>query len=134
MRQDAATLARLGRFLAVGGSFSLGYALATAWLVGPLGLPAFATSVALYAACIPAAFLAQRLVTFAGRDSARPPARGLALYAATQLTSLALVAAVTTRFVTGQVLLDTALFLATAGTAAVASYFICDRVIFRAGA
>ncbi|MFW5881428.1 MAG: hypothetical protein ACOCTP_02800, partial [Roseicyclus sp.] len=79
-------LRRLVRFLAVGGSFSAAYALGTAALVGQLGLPAFGTSVILYAACIPAAFLVQWRVTFSGRGR---PARGFAIYAATQSASLA---------------------------------------------
>lgn len=127
----SAPIRRLLRFLAVGGSFSLGYALATAALVGQLGLPGFVTSVILYALCIPAAFLVQRDVTFGGGGGGL---RGLALYGALQVTSLALVAAVTTRFVTGQFALDAALFLATAGSAAAASYRVCARVIFRPAA
>jgi putative flippase GtrA len=132
MRPDRATLSRLARFLAVGGSFSLGYALATAALVGQLGLPAFATSVILYALCIPAAFLVQRRITFGGRGGGRGgAARGLAIYAATQVASLGLVAALSTRFVSGNFALDTGLFLVTAGAAAVASYLVCDRLAFR---
>lgn len=128
MRIDRDTLSRLIRFLAVGGGFSVGYALGSAALVGQLGLPAFATSVILYALCIPAAFLVQRRITFGGRGR---PARGFAVYAGTQVTSLALVAVLSTRFVSGNFALDTGLFLATAGAAAVASYVICDRVAFR---
>jgi putative flippase GtrA len=122
------TLARLARFLAVGGSFSLGYALCSAALVGQVGLPAFVTSVILYALCIPAAFAVQRRVTFGG---AGRPARGFAVYAATQVTSLALVSALGTRFISGDFALDTALFLAIAGAAAVVSYVVCDRIAFR---
>jgi putative flippase GtrA len=131
MRPAHETLFRLIRFLAVGGSFSLGYALASAALVGQMGLPAFATPVILYALCIPAAFVVQRKVTFGGRGE---PARGFVIYATTQVASLALLTALTTRFVSGNFALDTALFLATAGGAAVASYVICARFAFRSAA
>jgi putative flippase GtrA len=112
----------------VGGAFSLGYSLVTAGLVGPFGLPAFATSVILYVLCIPAAFLTQRKVTFAAQA---PRRGGFLIYAAMQVTSLALVASVTTRFVTQVFVLDTLLFLATAGTAALISYIVNDRLAFR---
>ena len=65
---------RLGkplRFLLVGGAFALGYSVATALLVGPAGLPAFATSVLLYVACIPAAFFVQARFTFTGQKARR---------------------------------------------------------------
>jgi putative flippase GtrA len=116
------------RFLMVGGAFSLGYSVATALLVGPVGLPAFATSVILYVLCIPAAFFMQRKLTFAGQETRRG---GFLVYAGMQVASLALVASVTTRFVTQVFVFDTLLFLATAGTAALLSYFVSDRLAFR---
>jgi len=121
---------RLGkplRFLLVGGAFALGYSVATALLVGPAGLPAFATSVLLYVACIPAAFFAQGRFTFTGQKARRG---GFLVYAAMQVVSLALVASVTTRFVTQVFVLDTLLFMATAGTAALVSYAVNDRLAF----
>jgi putative flippase GtrA len=116
------------RFLLVGGSFALGYSLVMALLVGPVGLPAFATSVVLYVLCIPAAFLAQRKLTFARQEARRG---GFLVYAGMQVASLALVASVTTRFVTQVFVVDTLLFLATAGAAALLSYFVSDRLAFR---
>ena len=129
--RDAARLSiRLGkplRFLIVGAVFALGYAVATALLVGPAGLPAFATSVLLYVACIPAAFFVQARFTFTGQKARRG---GFLVYAGMQAVSLALVASVTTRFVTQVFVLDTLLFLATAGTAALVSYAVNDRLAF----
>jgi putative flippase GtrA len=119
------------RFLMVGGAFSLGYSLATALLVGPLGFPAFATSVILYVICIPAAFYMQSKLTFAGQQARRG---GFLIYAAMQVGSLALVASITTRFVTQVFVLDTLLFLATAATAALVSYVVSDRFAFQRGA
>lgn len=116
------------RFLLVGGAFSLGYSVASALLVGQAGLPALATSVVLYVLCIPAAFLAQQRLTFAGQQARRG---GFLIYAGMQVACLAAVASITTRFVTQDFLLDTALFLATAGAAAVLSYVVSDRLAFR---
>lgn len=116
------------RFLLVGGTFSLGYSVTTALLVGPAGFPPFATSVILYVLCIPAAFLLQRKVTFHAQEARRG---GFFIYAAMQVMSLALVASVTTRFVTQVFVIDTLLFLITAGTAALISYVVSDRLAFR---
>lgn len=112
---------RLLRFLLVGGSFSLGYALVTAFLIGKMGAPPFATSVLIYALCIPAAYLIQKKFTF-GKD--RTNRASFLIYVSTQVVGLGLVALVTTRFVTYIYLYDTALFLVTAGIAAVLSYSI----------
>ena len=119
------------RFGLVGGAFSLGYAILGAVLVGPLGAPPFATSVLLYALCIPLAFAAQRRITF---GQTRVRRGGFAIYAATQLLGLALVAAVTTRFVTRVWWIDTGLLLATAGLAAGVSFAISRQFAFRPAA
>lgn len=112
---------RLLRFLMVGGSFSLGYALLTAFLIGKMDTPPFVTSVVIYALCIPAAYIIQRKFTF-GKD--RTNRASFLIYLSTQVVGLGLVALITTRFVTYVYLLDTALFLVTAGIAAVLSYSI----------
>ena len=116
------------RFLLVGGAFALGYAVATALLVGRAGLPAFATSVIVYLICIPAAFLAQRRITFSRQE---PRRGGFLVYATMQLVSLMAVASITTRFVTGVFVPDAILFLATAGAAALVSYAVNNRLAFR---
>lgn len=122
-----AQAARLLRFLIVGGSFSLGYSLATALLVAA-GAPPYATAVILYLACIPAAYLVQKRFTF---RVTQVPAGSFAIYAATQLAGLALVASVTTRFVTQIVAIDTMIFLATGGIAAVLSFTVNAAFAFR---
>jgi hypothetical protein len=116
------------RFLLVGGSFALGYSLVMALLVGPVGLPAFATSVVLYVLCIPAAFSratqidlrqtggAPRRVPRLCRDAGgKPRTRGVR-HDTLRHTGLRV---------------DTLLFLATAGAAALLSYFVSDRLAFR---
>lgn len=116
------------RFLAVGGGFALFYALAVSALVNGAGAPPWITSVLLYIASIPAAFFVQKRVTFRLDRTRRA---GFLIYAATQVASLALVSTVTTRFVTGHYVLDTGLFLATAGGAALLSFVISRSFAFR---
>lgn len=117
------------RFLAVGGSFSLIYSLTTAALIRFAAAPAFATSVIVYAGCIPLAFLAHKHFAF-GAKAARGSA--FVLYTATQIASLTVVSFITTRFISHQFWLDTALLLTTSAVAAVGSFVINRFVIFAA--
>ncbi len=116
------------RFALVGGSFSLGYALITAALIRFAAAPPLPTSVVVYLLCIPTAFWAQRRIAFRADQQARG---AIWIYTATQIGSLAVVSAITTRYVTKVFWLDTLLFLVTAGAAAVASFLICRYIIFR---
>lgn len=115
------------RFLLVGGSFSICYALITAGLIRFAAAPPLPTSVVVYVLCIPAAFWSQRRIAFRADRQAKG---AVWIYTATQLGSLALVSAITTRFVTRVFWQDTLLFLVTAGAAAVASFLICRYIIF----
>ena len=116
------------RFVLVGGSFSLGYAVVTAGLIRFAAAPPLPTSVAVYLLCIPAAFWAQRHIAFRADRQAKG---ALWIYTATQTGSLAVISAITTRFVTRVFWADTLLFVATAGVAAVASFLICRYILFR---
>lgn len=116
------------RFVLVGGSFSLGYAVITAGLIRFAAAPPLPTSVVVYLLCIPAAFWAQRRIAFRADRQAKG---ALWIYAATQIGSLAVISAITTRFVTRVFWADTLLFVATAGMAAVASFLICRYILFR---
>ena len=116
------------RFLLVGASFSLGYAVITAGLIRFAAAPPLPTSVAVYLLCIPAAFWAQRHIAFRADRQAKG---ALWIYTATQTGSLAVISAITTRFVTRVFWADTLLFVATAGMAAVASFLICRYILFR---
>lgn len=116
------------RFVLVGGSFSLGYAVITAGLIRFAAAPPLPTSVVVYLLCIPAAFWAQRHIAFRADRQAKG---ALWIYAATQTGSLAVISAITTRFVTRVFWADTLLFVATAGMAAVASFLICRYILFR---
>ena len=115
------------RFLLVGASFSLGYAVITAGLIRFAAAPPLPTSVAVYLLCISAAFWAQRHIAFRADRQAKG---ALWIYTATQTGSLAVISAITTRFVTRVFWADT-LFVATAGMAAVASFLICRYGLFR---
>jgi len=119
--------AQLARFLLVGGGFALFYAVVTSSLVS-LGAPPFWTSVLVYAACIPLAFWLQKSFAFRVKNLR---SGAMALYGATQLASLALVSAVTTRFVSQSWWIDTGLFVITAGLAALASFAIGLFVTFK---
>lgn len=116
------------RFLAVGGSFSLGYAIVTSALIRFVAAPPLPTSVVVYLICIPVAFWAQKKIAFRAEQSGKS---AMLIYAGTQVGSLAVVSTITSRFVTRIFLVDTAIFLVTAGVAAVASYIICRFVVFR---
>ncbi|MEL6840788.1 MAG: GtrA family protein [Pseudomonadota bacterium] len=116
------------RFLAVGGSFSLGYALVTAGLIRFASSPPLLTSVIIYLLCIPAAFWAQKRIAFRANQTGKA---AMLIYAGTQLASLTVVSTVTSRFVTQVFLIDTMIFLVTAGAAAIISYLICRYIIFR---
>jgi putative flippase GtrA len=124
-RKEAGTIFR---FLLVGGSFSLGYAITTAGLINLAAAPPLLTSVLVYLLCIPLAFLAQRNFAF------RTETRGLwafAGYAGTQVFSLIFVSSLTSRHVSNDFVLDAVLYLVTAGAAAAVSYLICRYIIFR---
>jgi putative flippase GtrA len=116
------------RFVLVGGSFSLGYAVITAALIRFAAAPPLPTSVGVYLICIPAAFWAQRHIAFRAHRQAKG---AIWIYTATQIGSLAVISAITTRFVTRVFWADTLLFVATAGVAAVASFLICRYILFR---
>ena len=90
--------------------------------------PPLPTSFAVYLLCISAAFWAQRHIAFRADRQAKG---ALWIYTATQTGSLAVISAITTRFVTRVFWADTLLFVATAGMAAVASFLICRYVLFR---
>ena len=119
------------RFLAVGGSFSLGYAIVTAGLIRFADAPPLMTSVIVYLLCIPAAFWAQKKIAFRADQTGKS---AMLIYGATQVASLAVVSTITSRFVTKNFVFDTVIFLVTAGTAAVISYLICRYIIFRPAA
>lgn len=116
------------RFLLVGGSFSLSYAVMTAVLIS-FGAPPFWTAFLLYSIAIPLAYLAQKQFTFRAMAAQK---HAFWVYLSTQLLSFALVAGVTTRFVMHHVWADTALYLVTAGAAAVLSFGINRTFAFNA--
>lgn len=120
--------AKLIRFIAVGGTFSAIYAVVTAALINFAAAPPFWTSVIVYAVCIPAAFWVQKTVTFQA-DNLRRGALGY--YAATQVTGIALVSLVTTRFVTYNWALDTGIMGITVALSALLNFLIGRYFTFR---
>lgn len=116
------------RFLIVGGGFAVGYSVLVAMLTGPLGLPAYTTSVAVFALCIPSAFLAHKLFSFKKADTRKS---GFLIYATAQIVSFASVSAITTGFVTDRPLVDTGVYLVTVGSAALITFAITRLFVFR---
>jgi putative flippase GtrA len=116
--------AMLGRFLFVGGAFSLTYAALSALLVSA-GAPPFWSALGLYSVAIPLAYLAQKSFTF----RVKTPRRGAFLvYLATQLGSFALIASVTVHFVAYHIIFDFMLYAMTAACAAVLSFAVNKTV------
>lgn len=128
MKGRTGHIGAFARFLLVGGSFSLGFAVITSALIRFADAPPLPTSVIVYLLCIPAAFWAQRTFAFRAEQAG---GSSMLIYGATQVASLVVISTITSRFVTKVFFLDTALFLVTAGSAAVISYLICRFVIFR---
>ncbi len=128
LRPTQAELFRFFRFALVGGAFAIAYAVSAALLVGLAGWPPYLTSIVLYALCIPLAFGVQMRFTFGLR---RTHGTGFVLYAGTQLVCLAVVTLATTQFVTRDVLLDTFVYLVSAGLAAILSYVVSSRFAFK---
>ena len=119
----------LFRFLLVGGSMALVYALSTAILTGLLPLPPALTAVLVWLACIPPAFWAQRRFTFA---ASTPHRHALALYALTQGLGMVIVSVAAALFASREMTRDLLLYLAASALAAVVSYGINRMVIFAA--
>ncbi len=128
MSQNAGHIGAFIRFLLVGGSFSLIYAVTTSAMIRFVDTSPFPTSVVVYLCCIPPAFWAQRRFAFRAEQSG---GTAMLKYVATQVASLTLVSVITSRFVTKVFVYDTLLFLMAAGCAAVMSYLICRFIIFR---
>lgn len=116
------------RFASVGACFGVLYSCSTAFLVDVMGYPAYLTSVILYLACVPAAYLVQKRVTFRLEQVRRA---AFPIYFATQLLCLTIIAAITTRYVTGNIVLDTMLFMVTAGATAILSFAVSKLIAFK---
>lgn len=116
------------RFALVGGAFSLGYAVVSAALINWTFINPFMISVGLFIMCIPLAFRAQQNFAFRATTLRR---NAFWIYAATQVASIAVVSAITTTFVTYDLIIDTVIMGITVGLAAVASYLIGRLITFR---
>lgn len=127
MKQLRPEYGRFLRFLIVGGSFSAIFSVTTAALIWLANTPPFWTSVVVYLVCVPLAFCAQKRFAF---EVSQTRKSAFWLYFATQLSSLALVSGVATRFVTKVFWFDTGLLLITSALAAVLSYLIGRFITF----
>jgi len=116
------------RFLVVGGSFSLLYAVVTAASIRFLNTPPFVTSVIVYLGCIPMAYYAQKRFAFRAKNTDRS---AIWIYSAVQLTNMVIVSTVNSQLTTRNFVYDTVIFLLAAGATAVASFLICRHIIFK---
>lgn len=115
------------RFLAVGGSVALLYAILAAIATSLLPLPRAVSSGALWVLCIPVAFGLQRRFTFTAR---KPHRHGLWLYAATQGLGIGIAASVSYLLATGNFRHDVFVHLLASALVAVVSYLISRWIVF----
>ncbi|MBA4325565.1 MAG: hypothetical protein C0426_11170 [Rhodobacter sp.] len=118
------------RFLVVGGSLALVYALLAAFATSQLPWPKAVSAGAAWIACIPLGFWCHRRFTFTG-SAPRPFALGL--YALTQVIGIGIGAGTSFLFATGRFWPDLLVHLCASALAAVASYVINRRLTFPAG-
>jgi putative flippase GtrA len=116
------------RFIAVGGAFAFAYSFLVAVLVGPIGLMPYPTSITVFAFCVPLAFLTHKRVSFSVKTVRKG---GFIIYAASQIASCALVLTLTTQFVTGTVIYDICLYLATVAMTAILTFAIAKLLVFQ---
>ena len=127
-RRPARAGGELLRFVIVGVTSAVAYSLLAAAVVR-LGLaPAYLSGLVLFGLFVPATFLAHKHFTFRSTRLLRSAFAG---YALLQILCYSLVSSVSTRLLTGTYRLDAALYFATVGTAAAASFLIGKLFIFR---
>ncbi|KJZ21056.1 hypothetical protein TW80_07890 [Loktanella sp. S4079] len=114
-------------FLMIGGGFSIFYAVTTAVLISVLHTPPFWTSVTVFTACVPPAFLAQQHLAFRAKKLRQ---HAFLIYAATQIFGIALVSTITTRFVTYDIFWDTIIMGVTVAINAIVGFLIGRFVTF----
>lgn len=119
---------QLLRFLLVGTSSALAYAIICTILSHAFPTLKGIISISTHVALVPAAFLGQRHITF---RSTGPWLGEFIRYAALQALSITLSTVVLIELVTGNPWTDIPAFLAIAGLAAIVSFFTCRLAIFR---
>jgi putative flippase GtrA len=120
--------AQFVRFIAVGGAFAFAYSFVVAVLVGPIGLMPYPTSIMVFAFCVPAAFLTHKRISFSVKMVRKG---GFIIYATSQIASCALVLSLTTQFVTGTVLYDICLYLASVAMTAIITFIVAKFLVFQ---
>ncbi len=115
------------RFLLVGGSLALVYAVVAAVATSQLPWPKGLSAGVAWIACIPFGFWCHRHLTFPG--SARRPF-ALGLYALTQVMGIGIGAGTSFLFATGRFWPDLFIHLCASALAAVASYLINRNLTF----
>ncbi|MFY0693373.1 MAG: hypothetical protein JXR14_15785 [Paracoccaceae bacterium] len=116
------------RFVLVGGFSSLAYSLLISAIVTFTDLPAFVSSVVLFAAFIPVTFRAHKVITFSA-----PALSKIAFfrYALLQVTCFSVISFICSRHLTDAYVLDAILYFGAVATSAVLSFLVGRYFIFR---
>jgi putative flippase GtrA len=118
----------LFRFVIVGVASAVAYSLLAAAVVRLDLAPAYVSGLILFGLFIPATFQAHKRFTFRATRLMRSAFAG---YAMLQIACYSLVSLASTHLLTGTYALDAALYFATVGAAAAASFLIGKLFIFR---
>jgi len=122
---------QLLRFALVGAISSLSYSLLVAALVDVAPMPAYWVGLVAFLVFIPVTFQAHKHFSFRAAALRRAAFPG---YVALQIACFAAISAVSTTFLTGIYPIDAALYFATVGLTALASFVIGRLFIFRPSA
>ena len=124
----SATLLRFCRFLLVGGTATLSYAVLAGVLAARWPSAREVIGITLYLAFVPPTWLAQRRFAFRSADA---PAGEFIRYALVQAVSITLASLALARFAAADPLWNSAVYLAVAVAGAVISFVLCSLLVFR---
>ena len=125
---DRVTRRRFLRFLLVGGTATLSYAVLAGLVAARWPALKEGAGVGLYLAFVPPTWLAQRRFVFRSRDTA---AGEFGRYALVQALSIGVASLVLARLATADPLWNTAVYLANAVAGAGVSFLLCSLLVFR---
>ena len=119
---------RVLRFLLVGGTATVGYAVLAGLLAARWPMLKEVIGVGVYFAFVPPTYLAQRWFVFRSRETA---AGEFGRYALVQALSIALASLILARLATADPLWNSLVYLANAVAGAVVSFLLCRLLVFR---
>lgn len=117
------------RFIVVGGSLAVVYAILAALATSQLPLPKALSAALVWVLCIPLGYWSHRRFSFGSRSARR---HGLWLYGGTQVLSVLIASATSFLLATGEFQSDLLVHLLASALAALASYALNSRFTFPA--